>query len=514
MKFRTLLPTLVIAACSSLLVAEPPLPADGIVRYSQFGAKGDGKTDDIDAIASAHAFANKHNLPVRADDDATYYISGKNQTAIIQTDTDFGTAKFIIDDTDVERHAANVFLVTSKLKPIKPKGITSLRKNQEKIDITLPEPSLILVTDANVKRHIRYGNNRNNGASQTDIFIVDKEGNINADTPIIWDFDQITSISALPIDPEPLTIRGGHFTTIANRVETKPKYFARAIGVRRSNVVIDGVEHHVTGEGELGSPYAGFINISNCAYVEVKNCILSGRKTAWGFNDAGKKVSTGTYDILLVRASNVSFTNCSQTNDINDPVYWGIMGSNYCKNIVLDNCSFSRFDAHAGVTNATIRNSTLGYQGINAIGGGTLTVENTTVYGRSFINLRQDYGSTWQGQVFIKDCVFIPFAGKPASASLIGGANAGQHNFGYTCYMPEKITIEGLRIDDSNHPKDYQGPAIFANFNRRYTDASYKEQYPCIKTKEVILKDVSTASGKPLRLSDNPFMFKSVTLRR
>ena len=34
-----------------------------------------------------------------------------------------------------------------------------------------------------------------------------------------------------------------------------------------------------------------------------------------------------------------------------------------------------------------------------------------------------------------------------------------------------------------------------------------------IKTKEVILKNVTTTSGKPLRLSDNPFMFKDVTVR-
>ena len=43
----------------------------GLVRYSDFGAKGDGKTDDIDAIAATHAFANEHGLTVKADDGAT-----------------------------------------------------------------------------------------------------------------------------------------------------------------------------------------------------------------------------------------------------------------------------------------------------------------------------------------------------------------------------------------------------------------------------------------------------------
>ncbi len=42
--------------------------AAGVVRYSSFGASGDGKTDDVDALAATHAFANIHGLPVKADD--------------------------------------------------------------------------------------------------------------------------------------------------------------------------------------------------------------------------------------------------------------------------------------------------------------------------------------------------------------------------------------------------------------------------------------------------------------
>jgi hypothetical protein len=163
-----------------------------------------------------------------------------------------------------------------------------------------------------------------------------------------------------------------------------------------------------------------------------------------------------------------------------------------------------------GVANATIRNSTLGHMGINAIGSGTFTVENTTINGRSLVNLRSDYGSTWQGELIIRNCVFVPGGGRPTSASLINGSYSGQHNFGYTCYMPEKITIENLKIDDSKHPEEYNGPAIFGNFNSKMTDDSYIEQFPYVKTREVILKNVTTTSGKKLRISDNSFMFKDV----
>jgi len=483
---------------------------NGLVRYSDFGAIGDGKTDDIDAIAATHAFANHHGLLVKAEDGATYYIGGKERTAVIQTDTDFGTAAFIIDDTEVQNRSASVFIVSSSLQAFQLEGISSLKRNQEKIDVSLPRACLINVTNSNVKHYIRFGLNQNNGSPQTDIFVVDKNGNVEMDAPIIWDFDQITDITALPIDEKTLNITGGRFTTIANKAESKYTYYSRNLAIRRSNVLVNGLEHNITGEGEHGAPYGGFINISDCSIVTVKNTILTGHHTYRTIGSAGEPVSMGSYDILVGRALNVSFVNCSQTNDINDRIYWGILGSNYCKNLLYDNCNFSRFDAHKGVANATIRNSTLGHMGINAIGTGTFIVENTTILGRSLINLRSDYGSAWQGEFIIRNCIFVPAGGKAISSSLINGSYSGQHDFGYTCYMPERITIENLHIDDSNHPEDYQGPAIFSDFNPQMTDDSYQEKFPYVRTREVILRNVSTASGKALRISENPFMFKDV----
>lgn len=515
--------------------------AKGFVRYSDLGAKGDRKTDDIDAIAATHAFANVHGLPVKADENATFYIGRKARTAVIRTSTDFGAAAFIIDDTDVENNRASIFRVSSALQPFKPGGITELKKGQEKVRITLPVAEaqsaipeagvsfkgdqgktgssvpaafLVTVTDANVRRYIRFGLNQNNGSPQTDIFLVDREGNVDMNAPIIWDFEQVTDVTALPLDQDTLYITGGRFTTIANQEESKYNYYDRNIAIRRSNVVVDGLEHHVTGEGDHGAPYGGFLDIADCAYVTVQNTLLTGHKTYRTIGSAGKPVSMGSYDLSVNRALNVSFINCSQTKDIDDRTYWGILGSNYCKNLLYEKCTLSRFDAHMGVANATIRNSTLGHMGINAIGTGTFLVENSTVRGRSLINLRNDYGSTWQGEFIIRNCVFIPGGGKPIDVRLFTGFNLGQHDFGYTCFMPERITIENLLIDDSNHPDDYQGPVIFSDFNWDMTDDSYQEAYPYVITREVILKNVTTASGKPIRRSDNPYMFRDVKITR
>lgn len=484
----------------------------GVAHYEDFGAKGDGQSDDLKAIVATHAFANEHNLPVKCNEGAEYYIGGSDLTALIQTNVDFGNAAFVIDDRNVIDRTRNIFVVASRSAEVIVEGIASLKRGQRKIDVDLPGSHIVMVTNDLVRRYIRFGPNQNRGSAQTDIFRVEGDGNVDPSTPIIWDFDQITEMTALPIDSETVYISGGKFTTIANQDESKYNYYRRGFSIKRSNVVIDGLQHYITGEGESGAPYGGFLYISDCSYVTVRNTLLTGHKTYRTIGSAGVPVSMGSYDISVRRALDVSFVNCRQTNDINDRTYWGIMGSNYSKNLLYDSCTFSRFDAHMGVTNATIRNSTMGHMGVNAIGNGTLLIENSTLNGRTLVNLRRDYGSTWQGEFIIRDCTYIPAGGLNTSASLIGGQYSGMHDFGYTCYMPYRITFENLKIQDSNHPEDYSGPAIFADFNPEMRDSSYVEEFPYVPTKEVILKNVVTSSGRPLQVSDNPHMFRDVKI--
>ena len=78
------------------------------VCYEDFGAVGDGKTDDFDAIARAHAYANENGLDVVTDGTKTYYIGDtgigekENKPAIrIKTNVNWGTSKFIIDDSAI-----------------------------------------------------------------------------------------------------------------------------------------------------------------------------------------------------------------------------------------------------------------------------------------------------------------------------------------------------------------------------------------------------------------------------
>lgn len=128
------------------------------VNYEDFGAVGDGVADDIDAIIAAHAYANAHNLPVKTKPDATYYIGRRAKTAIIQTDVDWNTSRFTIDDTDVEDNKVPCFDVCSALKPVEIK-LDKLSRDQKQVDVHPETDCFVTVYNANVKHFIRYGLN-------------------------------------------------------------------------------------------------------------------------------------------------------------------------------------------------------------------------------------------------------------------------------------------------------------------------------------------------------------------
>lgn len=470
------------------------------VTYEEFGAVGDGMTDDLEAIVKTHEYANANGLTVFASETATYYIGGANKTARIMTDTDWSTARFIIDDTNVENRSSWIFNIAPTLssKNISDK-LSPLKIDATSIGATLDEKSLVVLYDSNVKRYIRKGANQNSGSSQTDVILVDENGNIDPETPLIWDFEAVTSATAYPIDTETLTVNGGRFTTLANNASSEYNYYTRGIQVRRSNTVIDRLYHDVKNEGKTGSPYSAFVSLSCCADVTVKNSTFTGHKKYKTIGSAGTSVTMGTYDIGGATAINAKFINCKQTNDITDTDYWGIAGTNYCKNLVYDGCAFSRYDAHQGVLNATIRNSVLGHHGIKLIGSGTALIENTTVLAEDFVDLRSDYGSTWNGDLIIRNCKFYPTGVKN---HIIKAENSEDHNFGYTCYLPQRVDIDGLYVHRIGI--NY----LFNKVNQNHKNDSYLAEFPVVPPQEITVKNYSNLLFGSLSVSQNKAIFK------
>jgi hypothetical protein len=149
--------------------------------------------------------------------------------------------------------------------------------------------------------------------------------------------------------------------------------------------------------------------------------------------------------------------------------------------------------------------------GLNAIGRGTLTVEDSTVYGNALVNFRADYGSTWEGDLVIRNCHWVPGCGETRWPRMVQTRNDGMHDFGYACSMPREISIDGLFVDDKNHPQDYQGMYFFsdpdntqaAHFGGKEFTLPAERPFPYQRCQKLRVRGLSTASGKKPRVSPN-----------
>ena len=484
-----------------------------VVRYGEFGAVGDGVTDDFAAIAKCHEYANENGCKVMADDGAKYYIGDTNgAAAVVKTDVDWRDATFIVDDSiippssptrtaqlfKIERdYAKKVFDADSEV--VKGMNAACPIKAFETCNVGYApgHPALLVIYNNNHSAFIRWGCHATAKPNpQRELVTVDKDGNIDKETMLLLDFNEVTKVEEFRIDDKPITLEGGKFITIANCAPPVYTAYSRGLGVNRSNVTIKNVVHTIERETETGAPYGGFISYHCLDNLRCENLTLSSHKSYRDYKPDGTVHSImGSYDIGGSFATNVSFHNCPQCNywkdeaagiAYNESERWGIMGTNYCKNLAYYGCTLSRLDAHAGVYNVTIKDTTISY--IKLTGGGTARIENCKIVhpeDRNFpvAELRCDYGSTWCGDIIIKDVEYINL-GKEYTIGLIS-ASWNNWNFGYVTHLP-RVTVDNLKISDPSEK-------VFC-FTRLTREAGTKIDMPVLDNGETNLNpmDIET----------------------
>lgn len=423
---------------------------DQFVTYEQFGAVGDGVADDAEALRKAHEYANEHGLKVLGRADGKYRIGAIDRSIPIMTETDWNGAEVIFDDTKVHWksdlrsvHVFNVMPSAPALRLEIPEGMT-LKKGQTNVGMTFDKPCMLKLEDENEKIYKRYGENANGGVPKNEMILVDENGNVDPTTPIQYDYKALTKLTRYSKDEEPIAVGNARFSTyVLNPKLTEPDYennycyYQRGMLVTRSNTTVHHIVHRIYGEDmtieidrngdgiidkwgadkSYGVPYHGFFTFHFCNNVKLTDCHVQGHQAYCFFQGATRDVKggirneMGSYDINATDCINISFLNLVQyenkeTGEVitNRFMYHGIMGSNFCRNVVMDNCYVDRFDSHQGVHNARITNCTLGF-GILVIGGGELYIENVhRVSGSGFIHLRLDYNSVFDGDVVMKNC--------------------------------------------------------------------------------------------------------------
>ncbi len=490
------------------------------VTYEEFGAVGDGVTDDFIAIKKAHDYANENGLPVMAKDGAHYYIhdtriDGVVEAALIKTDVNWGNAKFTIDDRDISLfrnsekyglHRRNIFEAVSdhsKLEITDEALLGELVKagfnrSSTEVKLGLGYPAMIIPYNSKHRVYRRRGYGGFMGGFMHEVIVLDKDGKIDTDTPVMFEYNNIDRIDVYRLDIKPITIEGGEFTTRACRenmvyedggsLRAHDAYIDRGINIMRSYTTVKNVKHYVTDEirvseqvenGRIircGYCYTGFFMSSFANEVTYDGCVLTGRR-CYTRPEGG---TGGTYDLGGNCVNKIIFKHCEQSNfwikiDENGDItpakegdegavtsmyyleyqgvtlklHWGLGGTNFCKNMEYHDSTLSRFDAHAGLYNGKIINCTVNYMAIT--GNGDFIVENTRWFAESrgensnsLVHLRADYGSTWEGHIQMKNIKAYIYADDTAYIFMHKYSN---WYYGYIAHYPT-ITIDNIQFFD------------------------------------------------------------------
>ena len=520
------------------------------VYYSDFGAVGDGKTDDFKAILDTHLFANDGGQKVMGDYGAKYYIGDTFDREIpVRTDTDFNTATFIINDKgdtayenrnlgffQIAREYSQVNYNKAQIEELCGAGHTISLTDRELPWITplLDGKSLVRVINGNHRDFIRHGANENSGSTRRDTYVINPDGTLEEDVPIAFEFTEITKIEVNRVDDNPITIENGFFEHLCCETVAKTnfavKYHAyyRGIKIYRPNTTLKNIKHTMKeeptlnvfgtkdkmGDTKVGAstygtrdesyPYYGFFYVQQTYNTHIQDCIIDGHTTYYedkpftaSTGSVPNPVPAGSYDLIVENSSRTYLKNVVQQDNeytgLGDQRYWGIMSSNFNKNIHFEDCKINRYDAHQGFWNATLKNTTIGHS-FNVVGGGYLYCENVTkITGSAFISHRGDYGATFDGDITLINCEHVAMRsyysnqatpGKEdydnlydSSVIISSGfstSNSGAvvyktdsngntvkdengepiiekegrywyWDFGYTCYMPRNIILDNFK---------------------------------------------------------------------
>lgn len=380
---------------SSSLIATSAL-SDGTVKRTlddvlnekltlkDFGAVGDGITDDTIAVRSYHEYCNAKNI--KAD-------YGGVGSLVIQAD-----ARIPVN-TDVDFHST----------PIRPIGAES--------NVSLPwsSPPKLMYIIEDIDTPVFTQNNVALGGTRTGTALaflrgldIDK-GFVNvtcnsfyiprrlaagslpllnyqqsfhlankssANSPLSAQVD----MSNVNIDTRKDSERG--YLTIKNPcyIQDNNAHRVLFLNIWRNQVEVDGLniieEVNVTGSNHLT-----YVDVVSASEFKFSN-----------FSGSGITGGDSAYVLNMSNVANVVISNVSVDNG------WGWMGANHINGVLVENCFLNRFDAHSGVHNLTVRDSRFIDIGISVgWAGGNLLVDNCHFHYCGVLASRGDYykGRGW-----------------------------------------------------------------------------------------------------------------------
>lgn len=371
-----------------------------IVNVDNFGAVGDGVTDDTDAISNAINFANTNGYSLQFSAGKTYLMRYANISTNCSIDFNGCTIK------------------VSTNNPVDVRALFNVQSNGTNTTITETGLGRYAISNSalynkvfEIVSPLLLGTRSGENVYFTQLMITDGNGNfINTDykASIIEGTYTINNVHEVGARLE--------FKNVTVDYGANAAFIGRLLEINRSNVCVNGV----TIKGGLVNTADIFatevILLTACAYVSINNVI--GANPVVG-NSSG-------YVLGIYNVSNLEINGCSFYNNSNTTT-WGSIGVSFVTNLSIKNTITNRLDVHYGK---------YGYytcDGVVCQYCRVSTFYDTTRFDNckfinyqrnySVVDVRQDYPINIGGNFIFSQCVFyVPNAGDVIRFSITDGA--------------------------------------------------------------------------------------------
>jgi len=394
-----------------------------VVSVKDFGAVGDGVTDDTEKIRAAHVAANLIG--------ATVSYRGLNSVAIeadaqipVKTSVEFyGCSLVLLNGINVTPSFSTfntTYVVTDDACPLV--SVTgAVAASDLKAGSYTPTKGLFDGPGyASLTCAFAIPNRAETGTQNyKQTFKVNREGRVS--NPLSVDLQaQAASITVnyRKASADRLTING---LTVTETGWNNQRVFY----IQRCNVSILNTTILYTTAGTYDN-IDNLIRVEDSSDVLIDNFITTGRPVT---------ATVGSYALALEGAADIFV---SRMNAITG---WGCMGNNHVNGLYVTESVVNRIESHNGAHNLFVSNCDLHEIGVvYGWGGGVIQVSNCRLH-QAAVATREDYSGQFFGSILVSDCVICSnFTSKYYVVDLtttpLGASTA--------IYAPRTISITGI----------------------------------------------------------------------
>lgn len=417
---------------------------NGYVTYYDFGAKCDLVSDDSTKVRSAHIYANTAGVPVVQPKSSLVYNS--TVKIPIKTDCDLHLCEFKIPDGLSITTLFEIQPTTPMLTGIIIPTSNLYEGNTVVSDFSVYENSVISIKSSDIDIY------RTDGSSvyKRDIVQHYTEGHISH--PLIHTISNLTGL------------------TVNYNEKTKLVFKAPALVIGSSSIYsfiyCNRNDTHVEASAIIRSVSSGIAITVYFSPEYVKNNSMSGVSInpASPYFTASSYGMSGSFNIKPV----ISDFSCANG--------WAALDGNVCRDTCAIRVSGARIGIHSQAYNFTAEDCIFAERGILITGRGILNVVNckqtvvgnTSSFNNSLVDLREDYGGEWDGDInIINPQIDHGFIAITDAGSSVVRLNNFDYNFGRAIKSPRKITIKGGYIKLSGNPSAVSAFYVVDTF--RYT---------------------------------------------